>query len=1472
VFNIGPSDAQAVTIADVLATPSPFNAGTLQYSENGGTTWNTWTGSLNTGSLPVRTTRVLLLRGTLSSSFAGTDLSNTGSVSTLTADPNMANNTYTTVAPLVLSADLSIVKTCNTALVVAGQAIEYKLVIANAGPGAAADVTATDYFNGAYVSTPEYSVNNGTTWFTWTNSLNVGTIASGGTVTVLIRGNVLANVRTSFQNTASVTSPTPDPALANNISIYTTDVTAIAELFLTKECNTNPAVAGERIQYTITVSNPGPSDALNVSITDEVPAIINDVEYSLNNGSSWLAWTSPSSHGALPAGNSIVMLIRGVINPDVPIGTLISNTATVTTSTTGAGAPLQNGSKRLKTTNSSSATASTRVTTRADLLISDVSNPDPVIAGQNLTYTIKVTNNGPSDAQDVSVSNSLPSGLTLLSSSVSAGAWSNPKWTVGTLPAGETTTLVLVAKVKDDMADGTILVNTSRVNSTTYDPLFSSNLSSETTRVYSSADLSITKTASPDPVIAGNMITYTIRVTNNGPSNANGVQAADVVPSTIINPQWSTNGGTSWNTWVSPYDYGMLASGASFSFLIRGTVDSRLTPASVLSNTASVTSTTTDQDPRNNSSTFTSVITVCQTAPVISSITQPTCAVATGSVVLSGLPSGSWTINPGAISGSSVTATINGLTAGATYNFTVTNAAGCTSQPSENVVINAQPSIPAAPVANNVTVNYDGSVHTASASVASGQTIDWFTGATNAIATTAPSGIAAGTYSAWAQARNSTTGCVSSSRTQVTLIINLTIPVISSSSTAGSIYGSAATYQIAASNSPTSYNASGLPSGMVVITSSGLISIAATTTPGVYNITVSATNSSGTGTKALVYTVGKAVLTPGIIANSKCFDNNTSATLSRINVVGVISPDVVTITAGSVSFSDAAIGNGKTVTASGLTLGGSGAGNYVLSSTTATTTANIRALPGIVTLALTQPTCSVAKGKIEVIAPLGTDLTYSINGTDFQTSTMFSNLTPGSYLIWVRNITGCTNSSTLQIINEQPLTPAAPTVIVTQPTCDLVTGIITVKSPIGAGLTYSINGIDYQSSTTFVGVSASTLYQVTVRSSGGCTSASSPAAVNEYVGTPAVPVVTTTRPTCEQPVGSIQINSPLGVGLSYSINGTDYQTYTLFSGLEPGTYQVTVKTTTGCVSAPREAVVVALTPVILATDDIGTLVNGYVGGTSVTDILLNDILTCGIPNLGTVNLTMISSSSPKVRLVGSGVVVDRETPTGFYEVVYRICDKLNPGNCATATVTVPVQNSGPAFLIDAFDDAGKVLGTTGGIAVQNVLANDKLGQAFVDPAKVNLTFISSTNPKITMQGAAVVVAENTPAGTYALVYQISEKLNPTNSDQANVTVIVESSSGIDPNTNITSFDLNLQNYPNPFSYQTTIAFELPEAGTAILKVYDMVGQEVGQIDQTEFNRGMNKVVWNSVTIQKGMYILRMVYKGRMTAKTITIVN
>ena len=81
-------------------------------------------------------------------------------------------------------------------------------------------------------------------------------------------------------------------------------------------------------------------------------------------------------------------------------------------------------------------------------------------------------------------------------------------------------------------------------------------------------------------------------------------------------------------------------------------------------------------------------------APIPATPTQPTCILTTGSVVLSGLPSGNWTINPGNITGNTANRTINGLNPNTTYNFTVANSLGCISGPSNDVVINALPGSP----------------------------------------------------------------------------------------------------------------------------------------------------------------------------------------------------------------------------------------------------------------------------------------------------------------------------------------------------------------------------------------------------------------------------------------------------------------------------------------------------------------------------------------------------------------------------------------------------------------------------------------------------------------------------------------------------------------------------------------------------------------------------------------------------------
>ncbi|PZR20565.1 MAG: hypothetical protein DI539_10410 [Flavobacterium psychrophilum] len=224
------------------------------------------------------------------------------------------------------------------------------------------------------------------------------------------------------------------------------------------------------------------------------------------------------------------------------------------------------------------------------------------------------------------------------------------------------------------------------------------------------------------------------------------------------------------------------------------------------------------------------------------------------------------------------------------------------------------------------------------------------------------------------------------------------------------------------------------------------------------------------------------------------------------------------------------------------------------------------AAPAVAIVTTAQPTCTVATGSITITSPLAADITYSIDGTNFQPGSTFANLTAGTYVVTVKNATGCTSVTAPISINAAPTTPAAATVTTIQPTCATPTGSITVISPLAADLTYSTDGTNFQNGTTFSNLTPGS-YTITVKNAAGCTSVSAPVIINPAPGAPAVATVTTTQPTCTIQNGSITITNPLAADLTYSIDGgATYQSGTTFTNLVPGAYVITVKNATECTS------------------------------------------------------------------------------------------------------------------------------------------------------------------------------------------------------------------------------------------------------------------------------------------------------------------
>ncbi|HLP63681.1 MAG TPA: hypothetical protein VK161_04170, partial [Flavobacterium sp.] len=277
--------------------------------------------------------------------------------------------------------------------------------------------------------------------------------------------------------------------------------------------------------------------------------------------------------------------------------------------------------------------------------------------------------------------------------------------------------------------------------------------------------------------------------------------------------------------------------------------------------------------------------------------------------------------------------------------------------------------------------------------------------------------------------------------------------------------------------------------------------------------------------------------------------------------------------------------------------------------------------------------------------------------------------------------------------------------------------------------------------------------------------------INSYVGGTALTNVLANDTLNGAPVVPSQVTTTFvsSTNPGVTLSGTNV---VVAAGTPAGNYTLTYQICqiTNPLNCDTAVVTVPVTaPAIVANDDNGSTINGYVGGTSFTNVLVNDTLN-GAPVVPSqVTTTFISSTNPGVTLSGTNVVVAAGTPAGNYTLTYQICEIVNPTNCDTAIVTVPVS----AATIDAVNDNGSpVNGYNGGTAFTNVLANDTLNGAPVVPSQVTTTFVSSTNPGVTLSGTNVVVAPGTPAGNYTLVYQICEILNPTNCDTATVTVPV----------------------------------------------------------------------------------------------------
>jgi large repetitive protein len=322
-------------------------------------------------------------------------------------------------------------------------------------------------------------------------------------------------------NIATVTALSP-AGLSVTAEDQTTVVTS-ASVIAQKSDGQDEVIAGAGTvyTYTLTITNTGPSTAQSVSVSDTLPTgFVPGTPVVASQGSCNVNGSTMScALGDILNGGSATIEIPYTVSASAPPGQA-TNTAAVTWDDTDP--------------ESGTATAVdvTTVVAEAVLALSKVASPDPVIAGELLTYTLEVTNLGPSDSGAVTVSDPLPAGTSLVSGP-------SPTWNVGPLAAAAITSTTVVVRV-DSGYGGSSLANTASASA----PEFAAGpiTATATVQVETEAQLELAKRATPEAVTAGSgPYLYTLTITNTGPSDADNVVITDTWPVSFTLVSTATN-------------------------------------------------------------------------------------------------------------------------------------------------------------------------------------------------------------------------------------------------------------------------------------------------------------------------------------------------------------------------------------------------------------------------------------------------------------------------------------------------------------------------------------------------------------------------------------------------------------------------------------------------------------------------------------------------------------------------------------------------------------------------------------------------------------------------------------------------------------------------------------------------------------------------------------------------------------------
>lgn len=363
----------------------------------------------------------------------------------------------------------------------------------------------------------------------------------------------------------------PDLVPGNDVTTFGFNVSPAsnsADIRVVKTARNPTVIAGQAQIYDVQIINPGPATSLSVLVRDDLNDLVNN-QISGGGRAYVSAVASPGVATGLVCSTNIQgaqQIRQSCSMTTLPPCTVNVNCPIVTTTVLLGG----NGGPRTNFAVLSSATsdpnlannvspAGFTVVARADVTVTKTATPSSVPAGQDLVYVITARNlaNGLSAAANVTITDTLPNGLTFVSAVPSAGSCGTRPvagsltapgnnqvicnlGTMSNAPQGSASAqqTVTVRVRPNRVLVGPNLINPVTVSSTTTETDTLNNSASATTTVLEPVyDLLVDKTDSVDPIEANDTTVYTLRVQNRGPSAAENVIVTDTLPTSFLTYQ-----------------------------------------------------------------------------------------------------------------------------------------------------------------------------------------------------------------------------------------------------------------------------------------------------------------------------------------------------------------------------------------------------------------------------------------------------------------------------------------------------------------------------------------------------------------------------------------------------------------------------------------------------------------------------------------------------------------------------------------------------------------------------------------------------------------------------------------------------------------------------------------------------------------------------------------------------------------------